>query len=118
MSLVGDELALECKKLLRLERALYSGRTMMSFSFCRRSVSRRPLFVDRKRDVLLCRLPRWSRCRFIVLLESIIVKQMRMYQRYWELEVRYATRKCVDWIEILQLMYFWYESVDDVDEYR
>lgn len=87
MSLVGDELALECKKLLRLERALYSGRTMMSFSFCRRSVSRRPLFVDRKRDVLLCRLPRWSRCRFIVHLESIIVKQMRMYQRYWELEV-------------------------------
>lgn len=42
ISLSGlDALTLQCRKLVRLERALYSGRDVMSFSFCWRRVSRR-----------------------------------------------------------------------------
>ena len=42
---------LHWRKLDRLERALYSGKACMSFSFCCRSVSSR-LVDDRVRDVL------------------------------------------------------------------
>ena len=34
---------LSARKLLKLVRALYSGRVMISFSFCCRSLSRRPV---------------------------------------------------------------------------
>ena len=43
ISVIGEEEMpdLARRKLSKLERALYSGRAMISFSFCRRKVSRR-----------------------------------------------------------------------------